>query len=104
MFFVDVGPAHRDNRAILDARPSQTEMLAGDTVPLEVTVGNFSQDPFKDRVTVTLDKQFSVDQEISIAPWSEEKSLCRLLSADRACICARCACRRTRSNMTTIFF
>ena len=73
LFFVDVGPTHRDNRAVLDVRPSQTEMLAGDTVPLEVTVGNFSQEPFNDRVTATLDKQFSFDQEVSIAPWSEEK-------------------------------
>jgi hypothetical protein len=73
LFFVDVGPANRDNCAILDARPSQTEMLAGDTVPLEITVGNFSHEPFKDRVTVTLDKKFSFDQEVAIAPWSEEK-------------------------------
>jgi hypothetical protein len=73
MFFVDVGPAHRDNRAILDARPSQTEMLAGDTVPLEITVGNFSQESFNGRVTVMLDKQFSFDQEVAIAPWSQEK-------------------------------
>ena len=73
LYFVDVGPANRDNRAILDARPSQTEMLAGDVVPLEVTIGNFSQEPFNDRVSVTLDKQFSVDQEVSIAPWSQEK-------------------------------
>jgi len=73
LFFMDVGPTHRDNRAVLDVRPSQTEMLAGDTVPLEVTVGNFSQEPFNDRVTATLDKQFSFDQEVSIAPWSEEK-------------------------------
>lgn len=73
LFFVDVGPAHRDNRAILDARPSQTEILAGDTVPLEVTVGNFSGEQFNDRVTVALDKQSSFDQEVSIAPWSEEK-------------------------------
>ena len=73
LFFVDVGPAHRDNRAILDARPSQTEMLSGDTVPLEITVGNFSPEPFAGRVTVTLDKRFSFDQEVSIAPWSQEK-------------------------------
>ena len=73
LFFVDVGPAHRDNRAILDARPSQTEMLAGDTVPLEVTIGNYSDEPFDDRVTVTLDKQFSADQQVSIAPWSQGK-------------------------------
>lgn len=73
LFFVNVGPAHRDNRAIIDARPSQSEMLAGDTVPLEVTVGNYSAEPFDGRVTVTLDRQFSFDQEVSIAPWSKEK-------------------------------
>lgn len=73
LFFVDVGPAHCDNRAILEARPSQTEMLAGDTVPLEITVGNFSSKPFDDRVTVTLDKRFSFDQEVAMAPWSQEK-------------------------------
>lgn len=73
LFFVDVGPTHRDNHAILDARPSQTEMLAGDTVPLEVTVGNFSAEAFNGRVTVTLDKQYSFDQDVSAAPWSEEK-------------------------------
>jgi hypothetical protein len=73
LFFVDVGPTHRDNHAVLDARLSQTEVLAGDTVPLEVTVGNFSDEPFNDRVTVTLDKQFSFDQEVSLAPWSQGK-------------------------------
>ncbi|MEJ0088989.1 MAG: BatA domain-containing protein [Limisphaerales bacterium] len=73
LFFVDVGPAHRDNRAIRNARPSQTRMLAGDTVPLEITVGNYSAEPFNDHVTVTLDQRFSFAQEISIAPWSEEK-------------------------------
>jgi hypothetical protein len=73
LFFVDVGAARRDNRAILDARPSQTQMLAGDTVPLEVSIGNFSQEPFMGRVTVTLDKKYSFDQEVSIGAWSEEK-------------------------------
>ena len=73
LFFVDVGPARRDNRAILDARPSRAQMLAGDTVPLDISIGNFSRDPFRGRVTVTLDHKFSFDQEISLAPWSEEK-------------------------------
>jgi hypothetical protein len=73
LFFVDVGPARRDNRAILDARPSQTQILAGDTVSLEVSVGNFSQEPFTGRVTVMLDKKYSFDQEVSIAAWSQEK-------------------------------
>ncbi|HUC85574.1 MAG TPA: BatA and WFA domain-containing protein [Candidatus Acidoferrales bacterium] len=73
LFFVDVGPARRDNRAILDARPVQTQMLAGDTVPLEVSVGNFSETPFAGRVTVMLDRKYSFDQEISLAAWSVEK-------------------------------
>jgi hypothetical protein len=73
LFFVDAGPARRDNRAILDARPAQTQMLAGDTVMLSVSVGNYSGEAFNGRITATLDKKFSFDQEISIAPWSEEK-------------------------------
>jgi hypothetical protein len=73
LFFVDAGPARRDNRAILDARPAQAQMLAGDTVPLEVSLGNYSQDPFTGRVTVTVDKKFSFDQEVTLAAWSEEK-------------------------------
>jgi hypothetical protein len=73
LFFVDVGSARRDNRAILDARPSQTRMLAGDTVPLEITLANFSAEAFAGRVTVTLDKQSSIDQEVSLAAWSQEK-------------------------------
>jgi hypothetical protein len=73
LFFGDVGPAKLDNRAILDARPSQTQVLAGDTVPLEISVGNFSREAFAGRVTVTLDKKFSFDREVSLAPWSEEK-------------------------------
>ena len=32
-----------------------------------------ARDPLAGRVTVTLDKKFSFDQEISMAPWSEEK-------------------------------
>jgi hypothetical protein len=73
MYLVDVGPTHRNNRAILDARPSQTEMLAGDTVPLDVTIGNFSDEPLNDRVTVTLDKNPGIDQNVSLAPWSKGK-------------------------------
>jgi len=73
LFFVDVGPTRRDNRAILDARLAQTQILAGDTVALQVTLGNFGHDAFDGRVTVTVDQRFSFDQEISVAPWSEGK-------------------------------
>jgi Aerotolerance regulator N-terminal/von Willebrand factor type A domain len=73
LFFVDVGPTRRDNRAILDARLAQAQVLAGDMVMLEATIGNFSKDPFDGRVTVSLDQRYSFDQEVSIAPWSEGK-------------------------------
>ncbi len=73
LYFVDVGPTRRANRAILDARLNQSQILAGDTVMLEVTVGNFSAELFNDRVTVVLEERFSFDQTVSIAPWSEGK-------------------------------
>ncbi len=73
LFFVDAGSARRDNRAILDARSSQTEVLAGDTVPLTVIVGNFAAEPFTGRVSVLLDQRAGFEQEVAIAPWSQEK-------------------------------
>lgn len=73
LFFVDAGPRRRDNRAVLEARPSETEVLAGDTLALDITIGNFAEQPFQDRVTVTLDKRLSFDQEAFIAPWSVGK-------------------------------
>lgn len=71
LYFVDAGPARRDNRAIIEARPSQSAVLAGDTVPLEISVGNFAGVPFAGRVSVTLDRKFGFDQELSVEPWSE---------------------------------
>lgn len=73
LFFVDVGPRKRDNRALLDVRVNQAQILAGETVPLEITVGNFSDERFQDRVTVVLDKKLSFDQEVVVAPWSAGK-------------------------------
>lgn len=73
LFFVDVGPSRRGNRAILDVRPGQTTMLAGDSVPLEISLANFSDAPFTGQVRVTLDQQPPVTQDVSLAAWSEEK-------------------------------
>lgn len=82
LFFVDVGARQRDNRAILDAQISQAQILAGDAVMLEVTIGNFSAEPFEDRVTVMLDQRQSIDQEASIAPWSEGKIMVPLSATE----------------------
>jgi hypothetical protein len=73
LFFVDVGPSRRDNRAVLDARIGQGQVLAGDTVPLEVTVANYAADPFKGRLAFEVDRRPGLDQEIDLAPWSEGK-------------------------------
>ncbi|HXJ71384.1 MAG TPA: BatA and WFA domain-containing protein [Candidatus Dormibacteraeota bacterium] len=73
LFFVDVGPTRRDNHAVLDAHPAETQILAGDTVAIAVALGNFSGEPFNGRVTVTVDRRFSFDQEVSIAPWSQSR-------------------------------
>ncbi|MBE0540909.1 MAG: BatA and WFA domain-containing protein [Verrucomicrobia bacterium] len=78
LFFVDTGATRRDNRAILDARMAQTQILAGDTVALEISVGNFSREPFNGNITVTVDQRYTFDQEISIAPWSEGRATVRV--------------------------
>ncbi|HEX5220437.1 MAG TPA: BatA and WFA domain-containing protein [Verrucomicrobiae bacterium] len=73
MYFVDVGPSRKDNRAVLQARLAQTQILAGDTVALEIAVGNFTSAEFAGRITVTVDQRFNFEQETTIAPWSEGK-------------------------------
>jgi hypothetical protein len=70
LFFVDVGARYRDNRAVLEVHPAASQLLAGDTVPIEITLGNFAEQPFQDRVTVVLDGRLSFDQDVFIGPWS----------------------------------
>jgi hypothetical protein len=45
VFFVDVGPESFSNHAILGAAIDQTQVLAGDTVPLGINIGNLSDAP-----------------------------------------------------------
>jgi Aerotolerance regulator N-terminal/von Willebrand factor type A domain len=73
MFFVDCAPPNRDNRAILGASISQTQVLAGDTVTLEVEVGNFRDTPMQEPLKVVLDGRTSFEKEIAVAPWSTAK-------------------------------
>ena len=73
MFFVDCAPPNRDNRAILGASLSQTQVLAGDTVTLEVEVGNFRDAPLQEPLKVVLDGRTSFEKEVAVAPWSTAK-------------------------------
>ncbi len=73
MFFVDCAPPNRDNRAILGASVSQAQVLAGDTVTLEIEVGNFREAPMQEPVKVMIDGRTSFEKEVAVAPWSTTK-------------------------------
>ncbi len=73
LFFVDVAPPRPDNRAILGAAINQSQVLAGDTVTLEIEVGNFREEPMQESLKVVLDARTSFEKEVSVAPWSTAK-------------------------------
>ena len=73
MFFVDVAPPVRDNRAILAATINQSQILAGDTVTLEIEVGNFRDQAMQEPVKVVLDARSTFEKDIVVAPWSTAK-------------------------------
>jgi len=73
LFFVDVAPPHPENRAILGASINQSQVLAGDTVTLEIEVGNFRDQPMQESLKVVLDARTTFDKEVSVAPWSTAK-------------------------------
>jgi hypothetical protein len=70
VFFVDVSTGPRMNRAILGVTVDQAQVLAGDTVTLDIEVGNYSDEAMREPVKVLLDAQVSFEKEVSIAPWS----------------------------------
>jgi hypothetical protein len=73
LFFVDVAPAAPTNRGILAVALGQARALAGDQVPIEVTVGNFSPEPFSGDVTVRMDRRHRVEQPVVVGPWSSAR-------------------------------
>lgn len=73
LFFMDVSTELKDNWAILEASINQSQVLSGDTVMLQVTVGNFSAQPFEQRLKVVLDQRVSFEHQASIPPWSVGK-------------------------------
>jgi hypothetical protein len=73
LFFVDVAPPKPDNRAILGASINQSQVLAGDTVTLEVEIGNFRDQPLQESLKVVLDARTSFEKEVAVAPWSTAK-------------------------------
>jgi hypothetical protein len=73
LFFVDVAADSPANRGILGVALGQARALAGDQVPIEVTVGNFSPEPFSGVVTARIDRRHQVEQAVVVAPWSSAR-------------------------------
>ncbi len=74
LFFVDVSTQTHENRAILGASVDPSQILAGQTVLLEVNVGNYGSRPMNDRLKVIVDNQASFEKEVSVPPWSTAKT------------------------------
>ncbi|MES2571819.1 MAG: VWA domain-containing protein [Verrucomicrobiota bacterium] len=72
-FFVDVTRKPRENRAILGVTMNQSQVLAGDTVTLEIEIGNYCEQPMREPVKVVLDARVSFEKEVMVAPWSVAK-------------------------------
>lgn len=72
-FFVDAGAESRGNYAILGAAFNQSQVLADDTVTLEVEVGNYRPEPLREPLRIVLDSRASFEKEVNVAPWSTTK-------------------------------
>ncbi len=73
VFFVDVTSGPRENRAILGASVNQARILAGETVTMEVNVGNFAARPLEVPLKIVIDNQAGFEKEVSVPPWSTAK-------------------------------
>ena len=76
LFFVPALPesaASRDNHAVLSVAPSQSGTLAGDTLILEIEIGNFAAQPLQAPVRLTVDGQSGFERDVFVSPWSSTK-------------------------------
>ncbi len=73
IFFVDVAGKPRGNRAVLGASVSQSQMISGDSVTVDVEIGNFQDEPLQDPLKVVLDGNVSFEKEVFVGPWSVGK-------------------------------
>ena len=73
VFFVDVAAQDRANHAILSVALPQAQILAGDTVTLEVEVGNYRDEPLHENLKAIVDERSIFEKEVAVAPWSSAK-------------------------------
>ena len=73
IFFVDTAPGARGNHALLGASINQSQVLAGDTVTVEVEIGNFAPQPLEAPMKVVIDQRVSFEKSVSVPAWSSAK-------------------------------
>ena len=73
IFFVDAAPQPRGNHALLSAVINQAQALSGDTVTVEIEVGNFAAPPLDVPVNVVIDRRASCEKSVNVPPWSSAK-------------------------------
>ena len=73
IFFVDAAPGSRGNHAVLGAGINQAQVLAGDTVTVEVEVGNFAAEPLDAPLKVVIDQRVSFEKSVRVPAWSSAK-------------------------------
>jgi hypothetical protein len=73
VFFVGVAPDERPNRALLGARLEQPDAPAGETVSIEVTLGNFSPASFQGKIEARIDDKAGFETDAAAAPWTTAK-------------------------------
>ena len=73
LFWNPCADAARENTAVLSARPTQSRVLVGDTVPIEIELGNFSSVPLQAPLRVTVDGGAVFERDAFVGAWSSSK-------------------------------
>ena len=73
IFFIDVAKGSRENAGILGATVNQSRILAGETVAIDVDIGNYAGQTLEKPLKIVMDHQAAYEKEISVPPWSTAK-------------------------------
>ncbi len=73
LFFIDTGSANKANHAIIGVATSQSQVLTGNQVALEISIANYSDLDLRDKVKVIIDQEQGYEKEFQAAPWQVAK-------------------------------
>jgi hypothetical protein len=73
LFWTPATDLQRDNSAVLSAGPAQSRILSGETISVDVELGNYASTPLQSPVRVTIDGSATFERDAFIGPWSSGK-------------------------------